>query len=327
VKRIVISLCVLAILLVAAGSVAGYAVFRQAENRTPGNFFDSAGVKIYFTDEGQGEPVILVHGFAANADLNWRKPGITSALAKTHRVIVLDNRGHGLSDKPHAPEAYGIEMANDLIRLMDHLKIEKAHVVGYSMGAFITLKLLTTHPDRLLSASCGGAGWQQPDPQNLAQLDKLAAALESGRGFVAPLWKIIANEDGQLGAFARWGIERAMSRNNDLRALACVARGFQSLVVPEEALRNNTVPTLGIAGTNDPLAIGVQNMKGIMANFEAVDVQGGDHLTTLPRPEYKTSLGEFLKRHAQGEKGPLPAPKNESAATHAPTPELLPDAA
>ncbi len=119
--------------------------------------FDSNGVKIRYLVEGEGEPVLLIHGFVVNKELQWGLPGTIKALAKDHRVIALDNRGHGKSGKPTDPKKYGMEMVEDAVRLLDHLKIKKAHVVGYSMGAVITAKLMVTHPDRLLSATLGGA--------------------------------------------------------------------------------------------------------------------------------------------------------------------------
>ena len=142
-------------------------------------YFNSNGVKIHYTDEGQGEPVLLIHGFAADIVTNWGVPGIRKALAKEYRVIAIDNRGHGKSDKPHDAAKYGMEMVEDAVRLLDHLKIKKAHVIGYSMGGIITLKLAATHPERLRSATLGGAGWmREPD----LSADKIANALDKGGG-------------------------------------------------------------------------------------------------------------------------------------------------
>src|SRR5579871_2661677 len=107
--------------------------------------FDSAGVKLHYIVEGQGEPVILIHGYAASIVANWGAPGIVKKLAESYQVIALDNRGHGQSDKPHDAGAYGSKMFDDVLRLMDHLKIKKAHIVGYSMGGFITEELLVEH--------------------------------------------------------------------------------------------------------------------------------------------------------------------------------------
>src|SRR5262245_58833732 len=87
-------------------------------------FFDSNGVKIRYVVEGEGEPVVLVHGFSADLDRQWRGPGLIAALAKERRVIAYDNRGHGKSEKPHDEKQYGMEMVQDAVRLMDHLQIQ-----------------------------------------------------------------------------------------------------------------------------------------------------------------------------------------------------------
>ncbi|MBI4615024.1 MAG: alpha/beta fold hydrolase, partial [Planctomycetes bacterium] len=100
----------------------------------PADEFDSAGVTIRYDVRGEGEPVLLIHGLNASARLNWELPGITARLAKNYRVIALDNRGHGGSGRPVGEEEYGVKMAEDAVRLLDHLGVEKAHVVGYSMG-------------------------------------------------------------------------------------------------------------------------------------------------------------------------------------------------
>jgi pimeloyl-ACP methyl ester carboxylesterase len=150
-----------AALLFIAFSVLAYLVFVRVE----GEYFQSNGARIHYTDEGNGVPVILVHGFAANADLNWRRAGVVGALNDDFRVITFDLRGHGLSDRLYEEDAYGLKMVEDVIALMDHLKIEKAHVAGYSLGGFITLKLAAEHPDRLLSAAICAAGWRDPKDQ------------------------------------------------------------------------------------------------------------------------------------------------------------------
>jgi pimeloyl-ACP methyl ester carboxylesterase len=121
--------------------------------------FLSNGVKIHYEIAGQGEPVILIHGLASSARINWDMPGVTARLAKNFQVITLDNRGHGQSDKPEGEDQYGLEMVEDVVRLMDHLHIQKARLVGYSLGGMIAMKLLTLHPDRVKSVVLGGMGW------------------------------------------------------------------------------------------------------------------------------------------------------------------------
>src|SRR4029453_9374545 len=114
----------------------------------PDNFFDSTGVRIRYVDQGQGPPVVLVHGYTGNIERHWIATGVFANLVKDHRVIALDCRGHGKSGKPTDPKAYGAEMAQDIVRLLDHLKIRRAHVVGFSMGAMIAGRLLITDADR-----------------------------------------------------------------------------------------------------------------------------------------------------------------------------------
>ena len=125
--------------------------------------FMSKDVKIHYVVQGKGEPVILVHGLDSSAKMNWEMPGTVAELAKHYQVIAFDNRGHGQSDKPQAEGQYGVQMVEDVVRLMDHLNLPKAHVVGYSLGGMIALKLPTLHPERVSSAVLGGMGWLRTD--------------------------------------------------------------------------------------------------------------------------------------------------------------------
>jgi pimeloyl-ACP methyl ester carboxylesterase len=124
-------------------------------------FFDAKGVKIHYLVEGTGEPVILIHGLDSSAMMNWELPGVIEVLAKDHQVIALDLPGYGQSDKPADPEAYGLRWIEDVLLLLDHLKIQKAHIVGYSMGGVVALKFIADHPDRVISGTLGGMGWLQ----------------------------------------------------------------------------------------------------------------------------------------------------------------------
>ena len=121
--------------------------------------FDSNGVKIAYAVHGKGEAVILIHGWLSSGWINWELPGTVGMLAKNYQAITVDMPAHGASDKPTKEEAYGLELVEDVVRLMDHLKIKKAHVVGYSMGGIIAAKLVAKHPQRVLSAALGGMGW------------------------------------------------------------------------------------------------------------------------------------------------------------------------
>lgn len=294
-------LVALVVLLVLGLAGVGWA-YRSITARTPGQFFDSDGVKIYYTVEGKGEPVILVHGFAANADANWRAPGITQALAKDFQVIVLDNRGHGLSDKPHDQSKYGVEFCKDIVRLMDHLKIPKAHVVGYSMGSFITLKLTTMYPDRLLSTAPCGAGWERPNDPN-DHREEIAKSLEESGDF-SPLFRAISPSGKAPGRRGIFSINYILNKTNDAKALACVMRSLADLTVTEDELRNCKVPTISIVGTNDPLRGGVDRLKDVMANHETVYVEGTDHISTIRDPKFLETIRAFLKKHSAAQSQP-----------------------
>jgi pimeloyl-ACP methyl ester carboxylesterase len=121
--------------------------------------FDANGVKIHYLIEGAGEPVVLIHGLDSSARINWQMPGTIDAIARDHQVIALDLPGFGQSDKPVEARAYSLQWVEDVILLLDHLKIRKAHIVGYSMGGLVALKLIAEHPDRVLSGTLGGMGW------------------------------------------------------------------------------------------------------------------------------------------------------------------------
>ncbi|MBI1321261.1 MAG: alpha/beta fold hydrolase [Candidatus Hydrogenedens sp.] len=289
-KFAIFGIVLLVIILVPLGALGAF--YQSNFARTPGQYFDSDGVQIYYTDQGEGEPVILVHGFAFNADLNWRSPGIIDALAKDYRVIALDNRGHGLSGKPHDPAAYGEEMPRDIIRLMDHLGIEKANVIGYSMGGFITLKLATMYPERLISAAPCGMGWGKMDDDNRALIDRIASSLEEGKGFGPLLERLnIKVEDRAVSGKL---FNYMLTSTNDTLALAAAMRGMEQLEVSEEALRKNQVPMLTVVGSIDPLAEEAGPMEKVANSHELVWVEGADHVTCIRRPEYLAALEAFL---------------------------------
>ena len=274
--------------------------------RAEDQFFDSNGVKIHYIVEGKGEPVVLIHGFTADIDKNWRTgfavgpyqngPRTIEALSKSYRVIALDNRGHGKSDKPHDVKQYGVEMAEDVVRLLDHLKIKQAHVVGYSMGAIITAKLLVTHPDRLLSATLGGHSGLRDDSR--AQFyEELATSLEQGKGF-GPLITVLTPAGRPKPTSEQVAVvNAALTKTNDCKALAAVVRGFHELVIAPEKLEKNQVPTLALIGELDRLKKGVDALQGHMANLKVVVIPGADHMTAVSSPEFLKGLGEFLAQH------------------------------
>ncbi|MBX7168896.1 MAG: alpha/beta hydrolase [Pirellulales bacterium] len=261
-------------------------------------FFDSAGVKIRYVDVGQGEPVLLIHGFTANIEQQWRAPGILDALAKNYRVIALDNRGHGGSGKPHDPKDYGLEMAADPVRLLDHLGIDRAHIVGYSMGGMITNKLLSMHPERFITATLGGMGWVRENDESFAFLGELAESLET-KGSIRPLIERLIPPDRprptdeQLRA-----VDQMFMLVNDTKALAAVARAMPALSISEEKIRANQVPVLALIGDADPLEEGVDRLVGVMPHLKVVRIPGADHMQAFGDPLFLKELQAFLAEHA-----------------------------
>ena len=257
-----------------------------------GRYFDSNGVSIHYTDEGKGEPVVLVHGFAATGQLNWRFTGVVDELAKQFRVIAIDVRGHGRSGKPTDAGAYGVEMGEDVIRLLDHLGIQRAHVAGYSMGGFITLHLLTRHPERILRAAVCGFGWQRPDPSALNVYDLLGNAFDHGFGFSA--MASFVNPGAGIGPVRAALTDLIAGQLLDRRAMAAVARSLKGLTVTEAALRAVNVPVLSVIGTADPLLPGVQALTDVLPHHEIVLIEGGTHRYTPRDPRFRTALRRWF---------------------------------
>lgn len=287
-RRILVLLSVLiAIPLIAVGVVL-YLLF----HRVHGQYFDSAGVRIHYTVEGQGEPVILVHGLGANSDVNYRVTGVTHRLRKNFQVINFDCRGHGLSDKPHDPEKYKLELVEDVVRLMDHLKIPKAHVVGYSMGGIIVTKLMVVHPDRVKSAVIGGYGIRPKDGTDKA--NPLGAP---------PDELVDKNEKKRSGVFAvasalidyfRQSVERKI---NDKEATRACSKSWDALDISEADLRDCKVPALCITGSKDGLLAYAEAFHKIRPDLDYVVIPGGNHLTTLICREFRDTVEQFLLKN------------------------------
>lgn len=261
--------------------------------------FDSAGVPIRYVEQGSGEPVILLHGYTNNIENGWIERGVFGELARTHHVIALDARGHGKSGKPHERAKYGPEMGLDVIRLMDHLKIERAHIVGYSMGAHIVAQLVLAKPERFLTLVLGGAAgrleWTADDQK---RVDIEAAEMDQGllTSQIIRLWPKgqtppSANELKALSAKRLAGM--------DPKALAAVRRSNPDQVVRLADLAATKVPTLGIVGTADPYLKDFERLKTAMPQLTLVQIDGASHGNAPNRPEFVSALKAFLAAHAR----------------------------
>jgi pimeloyl-ACP methyl ester carboxylesterase len=254
-------------------------------------FFDSNGVRIRYVSVGRGEPIILIHGWAADAEM-WA-PAIQD-LSRNYWVIALDCRGHGKSGKPTDPNQYGIEMLNDVLRLMDHLGIPKAHILGYSMGGSITLKMLTLHPERFLTAVIGGS--QGFRPQDVDTPDTpLIKSLQSGMTLTDAQIANAPPNYPKPTPEQRKQMEQ-MNANQDPKALAAVRLGYSGLIVDYNALKHNGVSTLVIYGGNDNPGR-FDELKEILSNAEFKEIAGAGHAAASFSPEFVADVRDFLARH------------------------------
>ena len=244
--------------------------------------FDSDGVPIAFIDEGKGEPIVLIHGFASNIRVNWLSTGWVRALTEAgRRVIALDNRGHGDSGKLYDPEAYQMPvMAGDARRLLDHLNLPAADVMGYSMGGRITAYLATEHPQRLRSAVISGLGDQLVKPFTAADMIVAALCAENPGDITDPTgltFRLFADQTG-----------------SDRKALAaCMAAGRQML--PAEQLAGLSLPVLVAVGSEDDVAGDPHAFAALMANATAFAIPGRDHMKAVGDKAHKAAVLEFLE--------------------------------
>jgi pimeloyl-ACP methyl ester carboxylesterase len=245
--------------------------------------FNSDGVTIAFKDEGSGDPVLLIHGFASNSTVNWRNTNWMRTLnGAGYRVIALDNRGHGQSEKLYDPELYPARiMAEDARRLLDHLHIDRADVVGFSMGARIAAFLTIGHPDRVRSVTFGGMGINLV--KGIGGSDEIAAALE------APSGEDIA--DDNIRAYRVF----AEQTNGDLRALAACMRASREKITAEQ-LAGIKCPVLVAVGTEDVTAGSGQELADLIPGAEYLPIIGRDHMKSVGELSHKKGVAEFLSR-------------------------------
>ena len=264
-------------------------------------FCENDGVKIYYEVEGSGPEVIMIHGFAANLEINWRTSGITDALKAENRCIMMDCRGHGKSDKPTDPAMYGEKMVDDIICLTKHLGIEKANFVGYSMGSRLSLQLLLSHPELFKSAILGG--FVLPD-----------AASQHSRADFGPerrnivVKALLADSIDQVDAAVGKEFRRfAESTGGDLKALAAVMTATAESEAadrldPEatlQRLRSIPVPLMTIVGNDDFLPGDKSRMAMLVPGGIHVQIEGKDHLTVVPDPKFRMAVRAFLN-HVNG---------------------------
>jgi pimeloyl-ACP methyl ester carboxylesterase len=245
--------------------------------------FHNGDVEIAYLDEGEGDPILLVHGFASSKNVNWVYPTWVSELKKHgRRVIALDNRGHGDSAKLYDSEQYHIgTMAGDVTALMDHLDIARADIMGYSLGGRMTAWLAHHMPQRLRSAILGGIAMgliEGGGPGENVALALEADGLEDVADPVGRTFRAFADQT-----------------RSDRRALAACLRGSRRLMTVDEAA-DIKVPVLIAVGSMDEIAGSAAALGRIIAGSQVLDIPNRDHMRAVGDKVYKTGVLEFLSQ-------------------------------
>ena len=244
--------------------------------------FARDGLEIAYVDEGDGDAILLIHGFGSNIETNWRGPGWIDLLVHAGwRVVALDNRGHGASSKLYDPEAYHTaRMAEDAAALLDHLGIKRAVVMGYSMGARITATLSLDQPEVVRALILGGLGIHLVDGTGLPT--SIADAME------APSLEAVSDPMGRMfRAFAD-------QTRADRKALAACIRGSRQTLSVAEVARV-VQPTLIAVGTRDKIAGSARDLAELMPDAHVVDIEGRDHNPAVGDKQFKKGVLAFLE--------------------------------
>jgi pimeloyl-ACP methyl ester carboxylesterase len=271
-----------------------------AETQAPvDKWFDSNGLRLRYVEAGTGVPVVLVHGYTRSLESNWIVPGVFADLSKDHRVIAYDMPGHGKSEKAHEPSACR-DMATDPIRLLDHLGIKRAHLVGYSMGGGLVAKVAVTHPERFITAILGGhTGYREWEPGDEKYYEDSARELETDVPF-----RSLVSSPGLTGSKPTEEQIRALSASlaaeNDVKALAALRRGgMKDLFMTRAQAASIKVPMLMIIGTLDDVADG-KAMQAILPSARLVTIDGAAHggeRGAVRRPEFLAAVRQFIAGH------------------------------
>ena len=247
--------------------------------------FHHGPVELAFLDEGDGDPVVLIHGFASNKEINWVMPGWVATLKRAgRRAIAIDNRGHGQSSKLYDPDDYTIaKMAGDAVALMDHLGLPRADIMGYSMGGRITGFLTVKHADRVRAAVIGGMGLGLihggPPRENIIHAMEAAS---------------LADVIDPMGRAFRMFAEQTRS---DLKALAACVRGYRQTLTREE-LAGIRVPVLVAVGTRDDIAGPGKPLADLIPGARLLDIPDRDHMLAVGDKAFKAGVLAFLEERA-----------------------------
>lgn len=266
---------------------------------TTSGFARSDGLRIHYEVHGRGRPVVLVHGWSASIRSGWEAPGWIERLRAVRQVVALDVRGHGESDKPHVQALYAYAaMARDVLAVMDHLGIERADLVGHSLGAFGGVHLLGHHPDRFHAFVLMGIG--DETRESIAVAPIIAEALR------APSLESIGSP---LGRLYRKLVDR--DPRNDREALALSALQMWPEGFPVEiggpGLGSADNPVLLLNGANDrPYVESAAKLAAAIPGARLVEIPDSDHLGPITDRRFQDEVLAFLADPSLGRPPPTP---------------------
>lgn len=244
--------------------------------------FQHDGIEFAFLDEGEGEPILLIHGFGSTKEINWVGPGWVSTLTRAgKRVIAIDNRGHGASGKLYERALYEPSlMAGDALALLDHLGLERADVMGYSMGGRIGAYAALAAPERVRSLILGGIG--------IKLVEGVGLPVTIAEALLAPSLADVTDPAGRMfRAFAE-------QTRSDREALAACIYGTRRQL-EREAVMRIAVPTLIAVGTRDEIAGDGHALAALIPGAQAVDIPGRDHMLAVGDKVFKQAVLAFLE--------------------------------
>ena len=252
-------------------------------------YFENKGIKIYYEIEGDGPPLVLIHGFSGNIEDSWKDSNLIETLKDRYKLILLDCRGHGRSDKPHGDSFYGYNMVNDLIQLLEHLSIKQANFLGYSMGAYLLFQLILKKPEIIICAILGGFVLTLEEREiakatkNMEQIIDAfkAESIDKVRKPIGRAFRLIAEQ-----------------RGNDLLALAAVQTSWSKFSIPpanlREVLKKIKVPVMTVVGSSEILLGDKTLVAQLVPDACHFQIQGKDHLNVTSDPKFHMVVRGFL---------------------------------
>jgi pimeloyl-ACP methyl ester carboxylesterase len=249
--------------------------------------FTADGTSLRYRDVGKGDPILLIHGYSASLE---SMAGIAGALPPEHRVVALDVRGFGRSSKFANPERFGQLMVDDVTRLMDHLKVARAHLIGHSMGALIAANVAARYPDRVATATLVAGPFYADEPTFERETSRWIGDLESGKGLTNFMLWLFPAFKPEMAA----GFNAQVMKANDLGSLIAVMRSLPKLAIAGLAMDGEKV--LLVAGTGDPLFPLSDAFAKRSRGWRLVEIDGADHMNVITHQTTVAAIRKHLQR-------------------------------